>query len=196
MRKACSIFFIMLGIILIGASLFPLVEMKHETNQSLTEWQSLKAKYETLQLEQSEPSKESIEFKEGMVGVLQLSESGTLLPIRSGVTETVLKQGVGFDPETTFPGEAGNTVLYGHREQIFWNLKDTQIGDLLVLETLDQLLTFEVTEMKVVKPNDDYINQETDEPMLTLVTCYPFIYMGPTPERFVVKAALKDLAAE
>ena len=194
MKNILSGILIALGLSCIGVSLYPLLEMNQEVKHSLAEWELLKVKYETLPSEEAETPADLFELQEGMIGVLQLSEFGLLLPIRSGVTETVLKQGVGFDPETAFPGEVGNTVLYGHREQIFWNLKETQVGDLLILETLDQLLTFEVTEMKVIKPNEDYIYQAAEEPTLTLVTCYPFIYMGPTPERYVVKATLKDLS--
>ena len=86
--------------------------------------------------------------------------------------------------------EVGNSVLYGHRENILWNLKDVEIGDNITVETLDGTLTFEISEIQIVDPEDPYIYHTAEEPTITLVTCYPFIYMGPTPERYVVKAVL------
>ena len=64
------------------------------------------------------------------------------------------------------------------------------IGDNITVETLDGTLTFEISEIQIVDPEDPYIYHTAEEPTITLVTCYPFIYMGPTPERYVVKAVL------
>ena len=192
MRKCFSIFLIVIGLGCIAYSLYPLFEMDKGMTDSLNEWESLKAEYNTLQSDEilSESEESKIELTNGIVGILKLNESGDWLPIRSGTTEWILSQGVGLDEDTVFPGELGNSVLYGHREKIFWDLKHTVVGDYLMLETLTNTLTFEVVDTQIVDPTDEYIYEKSDESMLTLVTCYPFIYMGPTPERFIVKAKL------
>ena len=98
---------------------------------------------------------------------------------------------MGLDADGAMLGEVGNTVLYGHREQIFWGLKDVQLGDEINVQTHHEDLVYEIVEIEIVDPTDPFIYRQEDESVLTLVTCYPFIYMGPITDRYVVKAVKK-----
>lgn len=186
MRKWFSILLIVIGVGCCVMAISPIFEMNREVNESLNEWEEIKTQYQQSDVEEKEP------LVEGVIGTLKIAEYDNVIPIRMGTTDAILKQGIGVDESTLKPGEVGNSVLYGHRENILWNLKDVEMGDIITVETLNGTLTFEISEIQIVDPEDPYIYQTTEEPTVTLVTCYPFIYMGPTPERYVVKATLSE----
>ena len=165
-------------------AIYPIFEMNQKVNESLNEWEGIKDQYQQSDVENKEL------LVEGVIGTLKITDYDNIIPIRMGTTDAILKQGIGVDERTVKLGDVGNSVLYGHRENILWNLKDVEIGDNITVETLDGTLTFEVSEIQIVDPEDPYIYHTAEEPTITLVTCYPFIYMGPTPERYVVKAVL------
>lgn len=185
MRKWFSMLLIAIGIGCCILAVYPIFEMNQEVNQSLNEWEEIKSNNN-----KEETERETL--PEGLIGTLQISTYEEIIPMRLGTTDAILKQGIGVDESTVQPGEVGNSVLYGHREQIFWNLKYVEIGDEIKIETLDALLTFKISDIQVLDPDDAYIYEASDKPTVTLVTCYPFIYMGPTPERYVVKAVLEE----
>ncbi|MBQ4164530.1 MAG: class D sortase [Turicibacter sp.] len=182
MRKLFSILLIVIGLICCAISIYPIFEMNQQVNESLNEWEEIK---------NQEPSEEKAPLEEGLIGILKISSYEDLIPIRLGTTDSILKKGIGVDETTVLPGEVGNSVLYGHREKILWNLKDVKLGDEIKIETLDAELTFIINDIQVLDPDDEYIYETSEEATITLVTCYPFIYMGPTPERYVVKAVLQ-----
>ena len=186
MNKVMSILFIVVGLVCIGVGIYPLFEVNQEVKQSIEQWEELK----NVSNESMEEDLKT-EFDQDMIGMMKISSFDKLLPIREGITETILKKGVGLDMETPMIGSKGNSVFYGHREEIFWNLKHVEVGELITIETLDTTLTYEITEIKIVNPDDEWIYESSEQSTITLVTCYPFIYMGPTPERYVVKASLK-----
>jgi LPXTG-site transpeptidase (sortase) family protein len=101
-----------------------------------------------------------------------------------------LRRAVGHVPGTAFPGEAGNVVLAGHRDMHFRPLHDARRGDLLRLVTPDGTFVYRVDDLEVVDPGHTEVMQSTAVPQLTLITCYPFSYVGPAPQRFVVRASL------
>ena len=184
MRKWFSILLIVIGVGCCVVAIYPIFEMNQKVNESLHEWEGIKDQYQQSDVENKEL------LVEGVIGTLKITDYDNIIPIRMGTTDAILKQGIGLDETTVKPGEVGNSVLYGHRENILWNLKDVEIGDNITVETLDGTLTFEISEIQIVDPEDPYIYHIAEEPTITLVTCYPFIYMGPTPERYVVKAVL------
>lgn len=186
MRKVISILLIVIGIICCGVAVYPLLEMNQQVNETLEEWESLKE--EAMDFNEA---KEESKIEGDIIGTLRLSIDEQVIPILMGMSDSILKRGIGLDEVTASIGTTGNSVLYGHRENILWNLKDISLGDKIYVETLEGTLTFSVSDMKVVDPEDDYIYEASEEVMITLVTCYPFIYMGPTPERYVVKAVLE-----
>lgn len=101
----------------------------------------------------------------------------------------MLRLGAGHIEGTPLPGEPGNSGIAGHRDTFFRELKDIRRNDEIQIQTATGLLRYEVDWVKVVEPNDTTVLEpSTAESTLTLVTCYPFYFVGPAPNRFVVHA--------
>jgi sortase A len=98
-------------------------------------------------------------------------------------------------PETALPGESGNIGIAAHRDTFFRPLKDIQIGDLIRLTTHNGVFDYHVEWMRIVKPEAVDVLDPTDIPSLTLVTCYPFYYVGSAPDRFIVRARKTNTGA-
>ena len=95
---------------------------------------------------------------------------------------------LGHIPGTPLPGPTGNVALAGHRDTFFRRLKDIRTGDEILLTTTERTYAYRVRVSEVVEPRDTWVLAATEDPTLTLVTCYPFSYVGPAPKRFVVQA--------
>jgi sortase A len=105
------------------------------------------------------------------------------------VDKKTLRRGAGHIPATALPQqEEGNVGIAAHRDSHFRELKDIREDDTIELTTLDGTFRYQVEWTKIVKPADVSVLEPTDEPALTLVTCYPFYYVGSAPERFIVRA--------
>jgi sortase A len=91
-------------------------------------------------------------------------------------------------PATALPGEIGNVVLAGHRDSFFRPLKAVREGDKVTLTTPEGTFDYDVTSTEVVGPERTDLVAPSIGPTLTLITCYPFNYVGPAPDRFVVRA--------
>lgn len=111
-----------------------------------------------------------------------------------GSDAQTLRRGPGHLENTAFPGRPGNVVIAGHRDSFFWPLRNIQRGDDIFLDTLQGQFHYQVTSVRVVNPRDVSVLAQTDETMLTLITCYPFWVFGNAPDRFVVRAAIVDAA--
>jgi LPXTG-site transpeptidase (sortase) family protein len=112
--------------------------------------------------------------------------------IGEGVEETTLKHAVGHVPRTAFPGERGNVGLAAHRDTFFRKLKKIAVGDTIRLTTSDGVFQYVVHSTVITTPADDTHLMATPEPTVTLVTCYPFAYIGKAPRRFLVQAGLVE----
>ncbi len=110
--------------------------------------------------------------------------------VLEGTSELALNRGLGHISGTPLPGADGNVGIAGHRDGYFRGLKDIAIGDVIELETLDGLLRYVITETIIVDPSDVWVLAPTERPTLTLVTCYPFYFVGSAPQRFIVHAEL------
>jgi sortase A len=120
--------------------------------------------------------------------------SGDLLrgrvPVFEGTDDAVLNRGAGWVEGTSRPGERGNVGVAGHRDGVFRVLKDVVVGDRLTLQTPTRTLTYAVEDIKIVLPRDVYVLAPREHPSLTLITCYPFYFVGSAPQRYVVHASL------
>jgi LPXTG-site transpeptidase (sortase) family protein len=116
---------------------------------------------------------------------LQLSAN-----VLEGSDDRTLRRGAGHIEDTALPGEPGNVAIAGHRDTIFRALRRASVGDPLDLHTSDRVLHYRVTRTLVVDPDDVYVLDSTPQPTLTLVTCYPFEFIGHAPKRFIVQAEL------
>lgn len=112
------------------------------------------------------------------------------VPVFAGTDDLILNRGVGQIEGTARPGEVGNIGIAGHRDGFFRPLKDIAIGDTLILESTSETTTFLVEELHIVDPSDVWVLAPTDTPSVTLVTCYPFYFIGSAPQRFIVRAGI------
>ena len=119
---------------------------------------------------------------------LDVPDAGLSVMVLEGTDPWTLNRAVGRIEGTARPGEDGNIGIAGHRDGFFRGLRHLEIGDTLMLASLEGVAHYEVVELSVVSPADVEVLAPTDEPTLTLVTCYPFYYVGEAPERFIVRA--------
>jgi sortase A len=124
----------------------------------------------------------------GVIGEIEMPRLGLRAIVVQGDSENLLRRAIGHLPETALPGEAGNIALAGHRDGIFRPLRNARPGDSIILRTPDREFHYQVEWTAVVPPTAVRVLQPTSEPALTLVTCFPFYYVGAAPERFVVRA--------
>lgn len=123
-----------------------------------------------------------------VIAVLRIPNIELEVPVYQGTTEHVLRRGAGLVEGTALPGAVGNVGIAAHRDTHFRGLKDVAIGDLVELGTPGQTQVFRITALEVVDPADVHVLDDTGEPMLTLVTCYPFYFVGNAPQRYIVRA--------
>jgi sortase A len=108
--------------------------------------------------------------------------------VLEGSDSRTLDLGVGRIMETAEPGESGNVVLSGHRDTFFRPLRGIRAGDRIAMVTRGGSYQYVVDWTKIVDPSDTATLKPTPGQSLTLVTCYPFRYVGPAPQRFIVRA--------
>jgi sortase A len=121
-------------------------------------------------------------------GEIQIPRLGLTAIMAQGDSAAVLRRGVGHLAGTALPGELGNIVLAGHRDTFFRPLKGVHAGDAIVLRTRDGDFSYVVESTAVVPPTAIQVLSPTGGRTLTLITCYPFSYLGSAPDRFVVRA--------
>jgi sortase A len=122
------------------------------------------------------------------IGVMKIARLGMDAIFVQGDSPKILRHAVGHIAETALPGEPGNVVLTAHRDSFFRPLRDIRQGDMIELKTLDGEFAYRVDWTKAVSPSDIEVLQSSHENTLTLVTCFPFYYVGPAPKRFIVRA--------
>lgn len=122
------------------------------------------------------------------IGRLEIPRLGLSIIVREGVDAETLRLAVGHIPGTASPGDTGNVGLAGHRDTFFRRLRDVRAGDEVRLTTVDGRYTYRVRSTSVVAPDDTSVLDGTARPSLTLVTCYPFYFVGAAPKRFIVRA--------
>jgi sortase A len=106
-----------------------------------------------------------------------------------GSDARTLQRGPGHLEHTAVPGGAGNVVIAGHRDSFFRPLRRIRVGDDIFLDTRDGRFHYRVISLRVVGPREVSVLAATSEEVLTLITCYPFLVLGPAPDRFIVRAA-------
>ncbi len=126
---------------------------------------------------------------------LAIDKLNLRVPVFDGTDDLVLNRGVGWIEGTAKPGDAGNIGLAGHRDGFFRGLKDIASGDAITLTTPHEQITYLVDEIQIVTPDRVDVLQPRGAPSLTLVTCYPFYFIGSAPQRFIVHATLAQTQA-
>jgi sortase A len=124
----------------------------------------------------------------GVIGEILIPRLGLTAVVVQGDSAAVLQRAVGHLADTALPGESGNVVLAGHRDTFFRPLKRVRAGDAITLKTRNGDFEYLVESTAVVPPGDVQVLQPTGGRTLTLITCFPFSYVGPAPDRFIVRA--------
>jgi len=123
------------------------------------------------------------------LAVLRIASIQLEVPVLNGTDPLTLNRGIGWIRGTTQPGQFGNIGLAGHRDGFFRRLKDLRVGERIELVTQDRTDTFVIDNMRVVNP-EDVSALRPGAPSLTLVTCYPFYFVGSAPQRYIVHASI------
>lgn len=123
-------------------------------------------------------------------GKLNIPRLKTSIPIFYGIHEDQLKKGIGHIERTALPGENNNTILSGHRDTVFRQLGNLSIGDELIIETKEEQFIYKIKKIRIVSHTDRSIIVPKPGPTLTLITCYPFWFLGHAPKRYVIIADL------
>src|ERR1700687_5316057 len=124
----------------------------------------------------------------GALGKIEITRIGLAAMILEGTDGRTLRHAVGHIPGTPLPGQPGNVAIAGHRDTFFRALRDVRQDDEITLMTLDGSYRYRVDSISVVGPEDIQVLDNSGGDILTLVTCYPFYFVGPAPRRFIVRA--------
>jgi sortase A len=123
------------------------------------------------------------------VAILRVPELGLEVPVYAGASELHLNRGAGLIEGMGLPDKGGNVGIAGHRDGFFRVLKDVQPGQRIEVETAARVHRYRVVSTEVVDPTDRRVLADTLEPTVTLVTCFPFYFLGSAPQRFIVRGA-------
>jgi sortase A len=126
------------------------------------------------------------------LAILRIPKIRLEAPLLEGTDDLTLNHAVGRIAGTARPGEVGNIGIAGHRDGFFRGLKDVSVGDAIELKTLQGTDNYIVDRVQIVKPNQVDVLRARSVPSLTLVTCYPFYFLGSAPRRYIVTASLSQ----
>lgn len=124
------------------------------------------------------------------LGLLSIPQIGVSAMVLEGVGSRTLRVGLGHVPWTSSPGGHGNVAIAGHRDTFLRPLRRIELGDQIIFETSTKDYRYRVRSVEIVDPADIDVVKSHQRDELTLVTCYPFSYIGPAPKRFIVHADL------
>ena len=127
-----------------------------------------------------------------LIGQLDIPRLHLSAAIQAGDDEDALDGAVGYLPDTPPPWKHGNTAFAAHRDRLFRALADIRIGDQIVVSTIHGDFHYVVRATFIANPRDVWVLADADGIDLTLITCYPFVYIGHAPQRFIVRAAKTD----
>ena len=196
LRRSLSSLSIGAGLLLIAIYLVPTVYGTAMAHLALAQfrasgeanrlWDSARIRAYQRSLAVSFPAPEAI---------LRVPKAAIEVPILEGTDDLTLNRGVGHIAGTSLPGHPGNIAITGHRDGFFRGLKDIAAGDTIEVvrrtkEGQAQTDKYVVRNIKIVLPSDTFVLKQTDDSTLTLITCYPFYYIGSAPQRYIVQASL------
>jgi sortase A len=176
LRGACYLF-LTFGILALGYAGFVFADA--HTYQALE-----KKKFE----ESGRVSEPRILAEGNVIGEIQVPRLGINAMVVEGDSVANLRRAVGHLTKSALPGEWGNVALAGHRDTFFRPLRDIRLGDEIRFKTRERSFQYRVESIEVVAPTDIRVLEGSTGHDLTLLTCYPFHYVGPAPKRLVVRA--------
>jgi len=177
------------GAVAIGYVALMLLDARLSQQAANSDLERQMAAADAVHGDQQQPSPIRAPAKEGEVlGRIEIPRLGLMVAILEGTTSRTLRRGVGHIAGTALPGDAGNIGVAGHRDTYFRGLKDIHPSDEILVQTATGLSHYKVDWMRIAAPEDTGALAASNDSALTLVTCYPFYYVGPAPKRFIVHA--------
>lgn len=122
------------------------------------------------------------------VGILSVPRLKLSTAVVEGDSDEVLETSAGHLPDTPWPWQPGNAAIAAHRDGLFRELRHVKVGDVIEMKTARGDFQYRIAALSIVSPTDVSVLDETEQPSLTLITCYPFYYVGHAPKRFIVRA--------
>jgi sortase A len=180
--RAGSFFFLAVGLLALGYAAYVVVDAHAYQAYEQSKFENASSK------ELAPPLVEG-----GVIGEIQVPRLRLKAIVVQGDSHTILRRAVGHVPETALPGALGNVVLAGHRDTFFRPLRNIRLGDSITFQTPTGAFHYLVESTEVVPATAVEILNATTGHTLTLITCFPFDYIGPAPKRFVVRA--RELAS-
>jgi sortase A len=126
------------------------------------------------------------------IAVLRVPKIHVEVPVLDGTDDLILNRGVGRIAGTATPGDEGNLGIAGHRDGFFRGLKDVGLGDRIEMLTSSGIATYNIDRIFITDPDDVSVLASREQPSVTLVTCYPFYFVGSAPKRYIVQASLTN----
>jgi len=187
LRPRLSLVLLILGAVLLAYVGWAYGSMYLEQRRLAQEWQ--RQQQEQLEQKASDiaASPASADDSLTMLSVPKINLESVVV---EGTDNRSLRLGPGHLKDTPQPGEAGNSVISGHRDTFFRHLNDLQMGDEVLVQRGGKTFHYKVTGKRVVEPTDVAVIAPTKDPEMTLITCYPTYYIGPAPKRLVVFSKL------
>lgn len=178
LAQAASTILFLLGILALGFCAFVFLEAKYYQATELRDFERSLAVWAPPGAvpEAAAPSR------------LEIPSVGISVMVHEGVGSRNLRLGAGHIPGTALPGEAGNIGIAAHRDSYFRGLRNIRLNDTILLTTLGGTYQYSVEWTRVVPADEKNLLASSGESSLTLVTCYPFYYVGSAPDRFIVRA--------
>ena len=181
--------FLIVGVLILGYCGFVLLDAKlYQADETRQFQQQVKDFKPAIA---SEGSVHEVSFRPltgKPLGEIELTRIGVTAMILEGTDDRTLRRAVGHIPGTPLPGQPGNVAIAGHRDTFFRALRNVRQDDEITLMTLEGSYRYHVESISVVGPEDTQVLDNSGGDILTLVTCYPFYFVGPAPRRFIVRA--------
>jgi sortase A len=164
---------------------------QNDTSHTVVQWSSDAVDFSLWAPKRIQAYKESLFLKKDLpLAVLHIDKLVLSVLVFEGTDDLTLNRGVGRIIGTALPGEPGNIGIAGHRDGFFRGLKDIAVGDAVELTTPKQKAIYTVDQIEIVTPSDVHVLEPRGTPSLTLVTCYPFYFIGDAPKRYIVHASI------
>ena len=181
--------FLVVGVLALGYSGFVLLDTKlYQAYQTRRFQQQLSSVRPAIASAGDVPDLPVAPIPRGALGRIEIARISLAAMILEGTDGRTLRRAVGHIPGTPLPGQQGNVAITGHRDTFFRPLRNVQRDDEITLTTLGGTYRYLVDSTQVVAPEDMYVLDDSSDEILTLVTCYPFYFVGPAPKRFIVRA--------
>jgi len=176
-------FFLALGLLTLGYSAYVVVDARAYQAYEQSKFEAM------LEKGTGSPQLSATPLVEGdVIGEIQVPRLHLKAIVVQGDSHTILRRAVGHIPETALPGTPGNVALAGHRDTFFRPLRNIKLGDTITLKTPTGDFQYLVDSTQIIPSTNVEVLSATPLPTLTLITCFPFDYIGAAPNRFVVRA--------